>query len=341
MSNIPEITLQTAIVRGLRGLREDPRILDSIYRDQSQQEQAQIKNFFLNKSIDFSVNYPRGEELKVPAIVMTLMSDTESDPVIGDFLGVGFPQDMTFDTDGAHGASTSDRSNLNSKLIGNVRVDRVEYNSETDISTLYWDSIYTPEVLKALANASNTSYTVHVTNGYGAGQKHHIREITNISLDIRGTFDPQLDSSSVIAIRRTQEVEHSDGQPSRIYPEDDFDNYYCKGSIHEARYRLNILGGNSAETIFLYSALKTILLSQRVYLEDQGLLGLTMQGAEYSPQGDYLPNIVYGRSMTISFKYVFSFVEELPNYSSIDVTLFSKHSPLDPACGQFSFEVTI
>lgn len=341
MSNIPEITLQTAIVRGLRSLRENPRIIDSAFRGQSAREQEQIKNFFLNKSIDFSVNYPRGEELKVPAIVMTLMSDSESDPVIGDFLGVGFPQDMTFDTDGAHGSSVSDMSNLNSKLIGNVRVERVEYNPDTDLSTLYWESIYTPEILKALANAENTSYTIHVTNGYGAGQKHHIREITNISLDIRGTFDPQLDNSSVIAIRKTNEAEHSDGQPPRVYPEGDNDLFYCKGSIHEARYRLNILGGSASEVIFLYSAIKTILLSQRVYLEDQGLLGLTMQGTEFAPQGDYLPNIVYGRSMTLSFKYVFSFVEELPNISAIDVTLFSKHSPLDPACGQFSFEVTI
>ena len=282
MSNIPEITLQTAIVRGLRGLREDPKILDSVFKDQTQEVQTQIKKFFLTKSIDFSVNYPRGEELKVPAIVLTMMSDTESDPVIGDFLGSGSPQDMTVDTLGAHGASVSTRSNLNTKLISNIRVDRVEVNETTGVSTLYWDRIYSPEIVNALAKALNTSYTVHVTNGYGAGQKHVISEITNNSLDIRGTFDPQLDSSSVIAIRRTDEAEHSDGQPSRVYPEEST-NFACKGSIHEARYKLNILGGNSAEAIFLYSALKTILLSQRVYLEDQGLLGLTMQGAELAP----------------------------------------------------------
>lgn len=340
MSNIPEVTLQTAIVKGLRSLRENPRILDSIFRDQTQAEQTQIKNFFLNKSIDFSMNYPRGEELKVPAIILTMMSDTESDPVIGDFLGMGAPQDMLADTLGSSGASISTRSNLNTKLIGNIQVEYTETDDITGRGVLYWNRTFTPEIIKAVANAPSASYTVFVTNGYGAGQKHVIKQITNNSLDIRGTFDPQLNTTSVIAIRRTEEQEHSDGQPSRSYQEDE-NNLVLKGSIHEARYKINILGGSSAEVIFLYSALKTILLSQRVYLEDQGLQGLTMQGTEFSPQGDYLPNIVYGRAMTISFKYVFSFVEELPIYSAIEVTVLSKHAPFDPACAEFSFEVTI
>jgi len=338
MSNIPESTLQMAIVQGLRAIRQDPKVLGSVFKNEKASELDQIRNFFLTKSIEFSVNYPRGEELKIPAIILTMQSDVESDPVLGDFLGNYAPQEMYADTLGGHGASISTISGLNTKIIGNIQVNYTEEDPLTGVNTLYWNSIFTPEILKVFAKAPSQSYTIHVINGYGAGQKHKVTRIRSNSLDIAGSFSPQLDTSSYIDIRKTIESEHSDGQASRLYTEDA--PLVQKGSIYEARYALNVLGSNQSEVIFLYAAIKTILLSQRKYLEDQGLQGLTIQGAEFSPKGEYLPNVVYGRSVNLTFKYPFSYVEELPTYSAIDFEVTTNHTMFDP-CTTTTFRITI
>lgn len=336
MSNIPEVTLQRTIINGIRHIRRNPTLLDTIFAGQTAEELQQIKDYILEQSIGFSMHYPRDQDIKVPSIVLTLLSDNESDGLLGDVLGTGIPQIHNADTLGGHGASTSNLGGLSARVISNVRVDRVE--TQDGVDTLYWESIYSPQIINAFAEAPTGCYTVHVIRGAGAGQTAMISRISNNSLDIEGTFDQQLDSSSYIDIRATEEL-NVEGQPSRSYT--DGEDVVNKGAFYEARYRLHVLGSTQFEVLFLYAILKAVLLSQRIYLEEQGLHGLAVQGTEFAPSTEYTPNVVYSRAMNITFKYVFCYTEPLETFDTIEINLATNNVFNGGTCGILNIEIDI
>lgn len=321
MSNIPETILQQTIINGIRHIRQHPDLLESIFFGQTQEDLARIKDFVLHKNLGFFINYPRNEELSVPCIVMTMQSDNEANGFLGDIASVGAPAFMVSDTlNSGHGASISDVGGLEPIIIQNIRVDRIDMNCDNNRHIIYWKDDEVPRITAAFANADNGCYTVFVTRGAGAGQVRDISKISNNSLDIKGTFDQQLDSSSYIDIRRTDEAAvRQGGEPSRSYKVDD--DLLGKGALYDARYKLNVVGGSQYEVIYLYAILKAILLSQRVYLEGNGIHALGVQGSEFAPAGEYLPTPCYGRAMTITFTYLFCYSEPVQTFDLIKVNL--------------------
>lgn len=342
-TTLPDLVIKNAIVNGIIEIRKDPKIIDALFANMSIDQITSLKHFLLQNSIAFESNFPRDQELKLPAIILTMVSDDDSQEIIGNYMGAGtkaIGQPNLADTIGGHGASISDLSNLNTKVIGNIQVDSVGYDEETDVSTLYWNPIFSSEIVKAFANLPSSCFSVYTTRGRGAGQKHIVTRLSNNSLDIDGTFDPQLDGTTYIDLRYTEELGHIDGQPLRSYLEGDTALYERTGSFYDARFQLAIVTGSQIETVFLYTLVKGILLTQRRYIQKHCMHNLKVSGSEFAPDRTMQPNEAYSRSLTVSFKYEFGILEELEAFSRIDLTLIPKESDGD-SCGPIVVSVNV
>ena len=319
MAVIPEIIFHKVMVNGFRAIRKDPRILDSLFKNMSQKQLDDMKDFVAKNSIDFTINYPRQDTLKVPAIAMILKSENESQTFLGDQMGTyphyGMPdQDMAIDTLGGHAASVSPVSGLPRKILGPLEVASATTNS-LKFSGDSWD-----EIVDLLNDPLPDPMELYVVDGAGEGQVYAITGLSSNSLDIMGTFDPQLDNSSVVDIRTADKSGLAYGEPSRIYNAGSR-NLVRIGSNYETQYQLSVLAGHQDEVIYLYSVLKALLLSQRVFLEDQGIMALQMSGSDFAPRSEFLPNEVFQRVMFLRFVYPFSFIQELEVGSLIQLNI--------------------
>lgn len=326
MAVIPERILQRAIVNGILALREDDRVFDALFRNLNQNDQQGIKKTLLDNAIDFSINYPR-KEPSLPSVVLLLKSESESDGFLGDMMGVS-PNYFVPDTDltistlgGGHATSVSTLRGLPRKVLGNIEVANTATTSPGNIqiaenSLADWVEFYKENG----TNGGLPNYwDVHVIQGTGIGQKKQIEKIFSNFLDIIGTFEVDLDSTSVIDIRLHEDPTLAEGEPSRVYDEDG--SYARKGAYYEIQYTLDILASQQEQVIYLYYVLKAILISQRQFLELQGVIGLTIGGSDFAKKSDFIPDEVFQRNMTLTFKSEFSYLEVIPTYSNLTFNL--------------------
>jgi len=326
MSISPDILISRVIINGLTAIRKEPYVLDTLLQNLTQRDLQKFKDFFVTNSIDISFNYPRSNEPKLPAIVIQLQNETESEAFLGDHIGLGGvdcvpDEDMIHDTLNAHGASTSGLSGLPPKLVGEIQADRSYTDPVTGEGRLYWllaDDF--ARIKEGLENKGNDGIDLYVTKGAGVGQKFKVTTLTNKYIDIEGIFDPQLDNSSFIDLRRSNNPTATVGEPSHIFDEDDI-YFERKGANYEATYQIMIMAGSQQEVLHLHTVLKALFISQRSFLEAQGLQNFSMSASDFSPRSDYQPLIAYQRSMSCKFKYTFNFVEKLERISRIDFTI--------------------
>lgn len=321
MSILPEFIIQRAIVSGYRQLRKDPRLLDTLFVNLTQQELAAVKDFVLNKNVQFSINYPR-TDLKVPALILIMKNESENLPFIGDSMNTvrRLPPELSYDTIGGHGGSVTDLKGLPEKILGPLSV------VTSDDQTVE----FADEALASLLENPPGGANLYVISGTGAGQVKQISRIRSNELDIVSTFDPYLDSTSVVDIRSTDTSEMPLGEPSRVYNANNARNLQRRGAQYEVTYHLNVIAGGQDEVVFLYSVLKALLLSQRTLLESQGIIALRISGSDFAPRTEYLPSEVFQRMMVLTFTYPFSFIQELdlPDKFILNVT------PEDPETGE-------
>ena len=164
------------------------------------------------------------------------------------------------------------------------------------------------------------------------------KKVSN-SFDIIGTFGVQLDSTSVVDIRLHEDPSLADGEPSRVYADDG--SYARKGAYYEVQYHLDILAAQQEQVIYLYYVLKSILISQRNFLEAQGVIGLTIGGSDFARKSDFIPDEVFQRSMTLSFKTEFSFLEVLPQFKTLVFNLCVDDQNSSELASSTSFPISV
>ncbi len=318
MSIIPEIIIQKAVVGGLQALKADPRLIDVLFKNMSQGMLSDLKSYITKTSFDFSVNYPKKEQLNVPAIVLLLRNESEAETFLGDLMEYseffGVPEtDMSIDTLSGHGGSVSDLEGLQTPLVQGLQVTGSVGSVVTiaDTSLTEYQEVY-EEII------AGKCHKMHVVSGTGAGQVHTIISASSNSLDTDSDFDTILDTTSVIDIRQVGEV-LAEGEPSRVY--DPTGTYERIGVHYDSQYQLQIIAGHQDECIYLYSIIKALLLSQRPFLEGQGMMVFQLSGSDLAPRGEYLPSDAFMRVLNIQFTYPFSFLRELDVADSIEVCL--------------------
>lgn len=325
MSVIPEVILHRALIEGIRAVRKDNRILDALFKNLDQDTLNAMKRFINENSIQLSLNYPREDALKVPALILLLKSEQEAQTFLGDVMGAApyydMPdQDLTVDTLGGHGAATSTTSGLPRKLLGPLRVASMSYDAECDMTRVILNASHTNDITSLLQQPvpSSDLYTV---GGFGAGQVGKILAIKSpLTIDIDGQFDPQLDSSSLVDIRIADDPGLAVGEPSRVYPAG-ATNLLRKGANYDTQYQLSVIAGHQDEVLYLYTIVKALLFSQKKFMESQGLMALKISGADYAPRTEYLPNEVFQRVMMLNFTYPFSFLEEIETFNNIEISI--------------------
>lgn len=331
MAIVPEIILQRAIITGIQGIRKDPRIINMLFKNLPIDQQENIKSYILDKTIDFSLNYPRSE-IKVPAIILLMKNESEAHTFLGDITGsppnYDMPDDdMAMETlGGSTAASTSSMSGLPPKVLGGLRVvSQVSVTSSpsgssdhSGLTFLEADQDLIDEVFSQ--KSSWPSLTLHVIAGAGIGQTKMISAISSSRLDIIGTFGVNCDSTSIVDIRYSEDPEAAYGQPVRAYEVGDTSQLRI-GANYDGQYQLEVLAGNQEEVIYLYTVLKAILFAQRTFLEAQGIMSLKISGTDLAPRSELLPDEIFTRSMTLMFTYPFDFIVEQEVARAIQISL--------------------
>lgn len=324
MSVIPEVILQRAIMNGLDAIRKSPKIIHMLLKNLPLEEQLAWKTYIEETKFDFAINYPR-TDIKVPGFVLLMRSENESQEFLNDIQGAppyyGMPdQDMNLDTLGGDAASISAPSGLPELLIGALEVAEMLPGRQA-ITFVESSQEAVNEVFSAKSNWSPMN--LHVVKGAGAGKIYPIRSITSSQLDIEGTFELDLGSSSVVDIRYTADTgsyrEAAYGNPVRAYEQNT--SQLRIGANYDSQYQLDILAGNQEEVIYLYTVLKAILFAQREFLEAQGIMSLKISGSDLAPRSELLPDEVFTRSMTLQFTYPFGFIVEQDVAREIQIVL--------------------
>jgi hypothetical protein len=322
MSVIPEVLIQRIVVNGMRQLRKDPRLLDALFKNLTQVQLQRVKEFILDTSIQFNVNYPR-EGAKVPSLTLLLKNEVEGTPFLGDLMNtVEMPDtDLSYDTLGGHGASISESSGLSRKIAGPLSVEG------SDDNTLTFAEDATTIVESLQDNPVGCAF-LYVIKGTGVGQVFPVKRLSSDSLEILGTFDPQLDDTSVVDLREPDDPELALGEPSRVY---DAEGHYNRlGAQYDTTYHLQIVAGGQDEVIYLFQVMKALFISQRALLEAQGLINLRISGSDFAPKTEYLPVEAFQRQMVLNFTYPFTFIEELQLPKNLIVSV----TPEDPYTGE-------
>jgi hypothetical protein len=350
MSVLPEIIIQRAIINGMQAIRRDPKIINMLFKNLPVPQQEAIKSYFLTKTIDLSVNYPR-TEIKVPAIIMLLKMESESNEFLGDVMGTppnyDMPdQDMAIDTLG--GASISDMGGTPRLVAGPLRVES-QYPANNLLpgspeNTYIKFVTEDQEIINEIFSERTTwpCLNLHVVAGAGAGQIKKINSISSDQLDIVGRFEVNCTNTSVVEIRYAKDPpEAAYGQPVRAYELGNIGQLRV-GANYEGQYQLEILAGNQEEVIYLYTVLKAILFVQREFLEGQGIMALKVSGTDLAPRSELLPDEIFTRSMTLQFTYPFNLIVERDVAKQIQLT-FSNVNPLSntPTLGDSVFIGTI
>lgn len=318
---IPEEALRRIIVDGFRQIRKDPRVVEVIFRHLPQDQVSAIKKFILESPIDFSINYPRAD-VKVPSLALVLKNESEAQTFLSNIMSVspGFDtpdQELVYDTLGGHGASVSGLSGLPKKIIGPLAVDFATNGSLTfaDSALDEWEEKFN-EFIEA---RTLPSMKLYVVKGAGVGQVYDIRSISNSGLDIEGTFEVNLDSSTLVDIREADNPTATDSEPSRSFSPDDV--AFRVGAQYGVAYYLHIMARNPEETIYLFQFLKALFLVNTKELESQGIINLKISGTDLAPRSDYLPNDVFTRIMNLEFTYPFYTIVSPETVKTLSVTL--------------------
>ena len=322
MAVIPEVILQRAIIQGFRQIRKDSRILDVIFRNLHQDQLAHVKEFLLNTSIDFSINYPK-KDLRLPSFVLLLKNESEGQTFLGNVMGQELDQEHIIDTLGGHGASITNSKGL-ARLIPGGSGILVDEQSGSSTITFQEDQ---DDLIEYIQKNPIGCEKLYVVKGTGTGQIHNIQRIRVDGLDIEGTFSVQLDDTSVIDIREPDDAELSTGEPSRVYNVDG--DFIRKGVNYDVTYQIHVLASQQIEVIYLYSVLKALLLSQTNFLESQGIMAVRISGSDFAPRSDYLPTDVFQRMMTLQCVIPFSFLEELETFDQFQLNILP--TPYDDA----------
>ena len=263
---------------------------------------------------------------------MLMRSESESNDFLGDVMGTppnyDMPdQDMEVDTlGGGTGASISDMNGLPDLLLGQLRVaSQIPVDATVPGTPSNVILTFQPEDQDLITEVfSKRQYfpclNLHVISGAGAGQVRRISSISTDQLDIVGGLDVNCNSTSVVDIRLSKDLEAPYGQPVRAYKANNLGQTRL-GANYEGQYQLEILAGNQEEVIYLYTVLKAILFAQREFLEAQGIMALRLSGTDLAPRSELLPDEIFTRSMTLQFTYPFDFIVEKDVAKRIQLTL--------------------
>lgn len=320
MSIVPEYILQHVLVKGLRAIRDDGRIVDMLFRNLRQTDLEKLRVFFQESTIDISLNYP-DQDLHLPAIVILLKSEAESQAFVGNVMegpqmvrAQGYP----FPKDELKGDATVVGAGSVATTGGGYRI----YLQPTKATKGEDAAVYVAEGIFDVVDPIEEDVFVTILEGTGAGQSRQILMMDPVGkgfdskITVTPAWDTNPDSTSVIIVRTAADQLGMTGEPSKLF--DSRDIIQRRGMIYQATYDLLVVGPNPETTVFLYSVVKALLLLNDTFLMKQGFMNLSMSGTDFTPRTEFYPDLAYQRALTLSFQYSFDVYEKASDTSLID-----------------------
>jgi hypothetical protein len=275
-----------------------------------------LRKFFREKSVDLCLNYP-DEDLKLPAIVILLKSENESQAFLGNLqqdetsirrMGNPFPAD---ELEGA--ATILGRGSESSTGIGpQTQLQPVQVTA-ADAGSFR----IAPGFINLIDPFEDDVFVV-VLEGTGAGQKRQVISITpethSTHIVVTPAWETILDTSSIIKLVSPSDLEGITGEPSKLFTTDDA--LERRGSIYKTSYYLLVIGPNPELTIFLYTAVKAMFIIGMDFMIKQGIMNFQMSGTDFAPRPEYIPTLAYQRALTVEFEYSFDVIVPLDEPSA-------------------------
>jgi hypothetical protein len=313
VSLIPEFIFRAVLVRGIRTIRQNSKLLDQLFRNIDRESAEEMRKFFREQSVFIDINYPR-EQLKLPAIVMLLRSENEAQAYVGDSMGNGdVPDEMSFDDlddDGVLGtaASVSTLSGEGAVVFGPYAASGGTPNTLTVAGNVWVIDQYRVGV-----------HTIHMVGGKGVGQQRTIIANGRTSLTVKPGWTTVPNSTSEFIIRSApSEVI---GEPRGLYAREQAQQVERLGSLYTLNYQIQVIGPNPEFTIYLASIVKSILTLSRQFLEGQGIIAFKLSATDFVPRAEYQPDYAYMRALNIEFQYPFDVFAETDAITSIRVAI--------------------
>lgn len=308
MSLIPEFIFRAVLVRGIRAIRQDSRLLDQLFRNLDQESAQEMREFFRTSAIYIDINYPR-EQLKIPAIILLLRAESESQAYLGDTMGHGdVPDEISYDAlDGEEvlggAASVSTLTGEGPIVFGPYQVQSAT-NNTLKIDELKW----------SIDQYKVGAHTVHVVGGKGVGQQRGIVANGQNTLMVSPNWNPTLDDTSVFLIRKVPS--EIIGEPRSLYVRENAQQIERLGGLYNLAYQVQVIGPNPEFTIYLASVVKSIFTLARQFLEGQGIISMKMGATDFVPRAEYLPDFAYMRALNVDFQYPFDVYAELGEFAT-------------------------
>jgi hypothetical protein len=311
LSIVPEFILQSAITRGIKTMRADSRYVDQLFRTLSQGHLAQLRQFIKEQAIDLCINYPR-DTLKVPAIVILLKAEDESQAFLGDEMGNVSHNDLPdgFSYDGAYPTVLGSGGVASvSKLTGGpgpvIFGPTAVVSSTNNTVKVVGEDIWDVDQLIA----ANQVCIVRIVKGTGAGQIRNVIANTGNVLMVSPNWVTNPDNTSVLVV--TGGDSDVNGEPSSLYDRQSNTVLDRVGGIYGAQYQIQVIGPSPELTIYLSMILKSIFTILRQYLEAQGIINLKMSATDFLPRAEYAPDFAYMRAVNLSFLYHFDVWQDI------------------------------
>jgi hypothetical protein len=93
MAIIPELVIQSVIAKGIKSVREDDYISDTLLYQLPQTAAQQLKKILRKVQVNIILGYPR-EMTKLPCVSILLRGEDESNSYLGDRIGQGYDPDV-------------------------------------------------------------------------------------------------------------------------------------------------------------------------------------------------------------------------------------------------------
>lgn len=320
MSILPEYILQQVLVRGVRAFREDHTLVQMLFRNLHQDDVMGLVEFLRDHTIDIVLNYPE-EPVTVPAIVITLKNESESQGFLGDSLqppksvqatGHPFPmEDVEDPADVLGGGSVTDVGLSDQPLESPIQALGAS-------ATALTFSAQSPFKISDPFEVDNLQ--IRILQGTGAGQVRQVVSIAPnrvagtvvVEVDTAWTTPP--DSTSIFSFF-TRDPYGVQGEPSKLYDKSSVVERI--GAHYRVSYQLLIGGPNSEITLFLYAIVKAIMFINYTYLQKSGFLNLKMSGTDFVAKPEYFPDRAFARALIMEFEHSFDVYLEVEAVNKI------------------------
>lgn len=135
----------------------------------------------------------------------------------------------------------------------------------------------------------------------------------NTGLEI-DTVELSAEDSSIILLPRDQEVNDTI-EVTSVH----MTSAIQHGTMFGTNFKVECWSDNADLTVYMYYALKFIMLSMRPLLIEQGMIKPVLRGLDLEPVPDYFPTFVYRRSMLISGAIENSYSQETIDSMILDI----------------------